>query len=117
MVGLRIMKTRLRNSMFGYRNMETRLRNFNPKSPKPDLDVTSSRFSDFVGLRRKWAPSAKPSSEIAQPKPILLGFGVLKLGFEVAILGFGVLVPFRRSPADPLLGFGVSWFFRRSLTN
>ena len=71
----------------------------------PNLrSLTSPRFFDFVRLRGNRARSTKPSVGTAKPKPILLGFSVLRLGLDVIILGFGALMPFLRSPADPFAG-------------
>ena len=49
---------------------------------------TFAHLIRFAGLRENTRQSSKPSFETAKPNPVLLGFEVAKLGFHVLILGF-----------------------------
>ena len=76
------------------------LAGFDPKL----RSLTSSQISSFVGLRENRAQNTKPSLRTVRPESILLVFGVLILGFNIAVLPLGVLMLFRRSPVGPIAG-------------
>ena len=66
--------------------------------------LTSSQILSFVRLRENRSQNTKPSLRLTKPKPILLGFGVSKLGYDNAKLGFRILQLVHRSPAEPFTG-------------